>query len=106
MDLDRTAMLFYLVTPMDLDRTATLFFRLYSALQAALKMTKAELELISDSTLYLFFEKMKRGGLSFVGSRFAESNVPGSPHYDPRKGDTHIFYTGKTMSVSRGGRTS
>ena len=54
------------------------------------------MELISDPTLYLFFERMKRGGLSYVGNRQAEANVPwDTTHYDPTKEICHLMYVGK-----------
>lgn len=62
------------------------------ALQAALKWTKIEIELISDSNLYLFFETYSRGGLVFVGNRFAESNLPEMPHFKPTEPQRLILY--------------
>ena len=37
---------------------------------AMLKMTKVELELISDTNIYLFFEKGMRGGDSYISKRY------------------------------------
>ena len=51
------------------------------ALQAALKWTGVELELITEPNLYLFFEEYSRGGLVFVANRFATSNLPGMPNF-------------------------
>ena len=54
------------------------------------------MELISDPTLYLWFERMKRGGLSYVGNRYAEANVPwDTANYDPTKETCHLMYVGK-----------
>ena len=41
---------------------------------AMLKMTKVELELISDVQMYLFPEKGMRGGLSYISKRYNETN--------------------------------
>ena len=39
-----------------------------------LKMTKIELELISDIDMYLFVEKEIRGGISNIFKRFNKAN--------------------------------
>ena len=62
------------------------------SLQAALLKSKAQLQLLDDPTLYLFFERMKRGGISYVAHRQAEANVPGSDQFDPNKECCHIMY--------------
>ena len=36
---------------------------------AILKMTKVKLELIIDPDMYIFFEKGKRGGISYISDR-------------------------------------
>ena len=36
---------------------------------AMLKMTKVKLELIIDPDIYIFFEKGKRGGISYISNR-------------------------------------
>ena len=74
------------------------FFSLsYSPLYwASLLKSEARVELISDPTLYLWFERMKRGGLSYVGNRYAEANVPwDTANYDPTKETCHLMYVGK-----------
>ena len=62
------------------------------SLQSAIKMSGVELELISDPTLHLFWERMIRGGISFCGNRYAKANVPQSSTYDPSKAVRHILY--------------
>ena len=62
------------------------------ALSAALRKTGVELELVTDPTLYLFFERMKRGGISFCARRTARSNVPGRPDYDEDRPTCHLKY--------------
>ena len=37
-------------------------------------MSKQILELITDPDMYLFIERAKIGGMSFIGHRYAESN--------------------------------
>ena len=41
---------------------------------AMLKMTKIELELIPDPDMYIFFEKGKRGGISYISNRCRNIN--------------------------------
>ncbi|MES9902020.1 MAG: endonuclease domain-containing protein [Sedimenticola sp.] len=41
---------------------------------SALKMTECTLSLITDPTMYLFFEKGVRGGVSMITKRFSQSN--------------------------------
>ncbi|CAB3992197.1 uncharacterized transposon-derived [Paramuricea clavata] len=44
------------------------------AWDAALKLTKVELELISDPDMYLFIEKGIRGGISTITKRYTKAN--------------------------------
>ncbi len=62
------------------------------------------MELISDPTLYIWFEQKKRGGLSYVGNRQAEANVPwDTARYDATKETCHLMYVGKsTIERARG----
>ena len=41
---------------------------------AMLKVTKMELELISDPGLYIFFEKDIIGGISYIFNRYSKAN--------------------------------
>ena len=41
---------------------------------AMLKMTKIELEFISDPDMHIFFEKGTRGGISYISSRYSKAN--------------------------------
>ena len=36
-------------------------------------MTKVELELILDVDMYLFFEKSKRGGVSYISKKYSKA---------------------------------
>ena len=46
------------------------------------------LELITDPDMYLFIESAKRGGMSFIGHRYAKANNK----------DMKIFYSSKESS--------
>ena len=39
-----------------------------------LKMTKIDLELIPDPDIYIFFEKVRRGRISYISSRYSKAN--------------------------------
>ena len=49
--------------------------------QMAPKMTRVELDLITDPDMFLMIESGIRGGLSYVSRRFAEANHPTLPNY-------------------------
>ena len=52
--------------------------------QACLKVTKIKLELLTDPTMYLFFENSIIGGLSVISKRYARAINPYlSETYDP-----------------------
>ena len=63
------------------------------ALDAMLKMTKVELELLTDPDMFLFFEKGVRGGVSTITKRYAKANnkYMGTDH-DPTKPSIYIPY--------------
>ena len=44
------------------------------AWDASLKVSKANLELLTDADILLFFEKGTRGGISMISNRFARAN--------------------------------
>ena len=44
------------------------------SLDAMLKMTGVKLEKISNIDMYLFIEKGKRGGVSYIAKRYAKTN--------------------------------
>ena len=64
------------------------------AWDAALKLTKVELDLITDPDMYLMFEKGIRGGISTITHRHAIGNNPYLPSekYDSRKDHSYIMY--------------
>ena len=49
-----------------------------------LNMTKAELELISDSDMCIFIEKGTRGGVSYIYNRYSKNNNKRLKSYDPK----------------------
>ena len=52
---------------------------------AILKMTRIELEKISDIDKYLFIEKELRGGISYIANRYAKANNKYMNDYDSEK---------------------
>ena len=62
------------------------------AWDAMLKMTKIELEQISDIRILDIIERQKRGGLCFVGSkRHIEANNKYVENYDVKKPENHLM---------------
>uniref|UniRef100_UPI00358FF85E uncharacterized protein n=1 Tax=Myxine glutinosa TaxID=7769 RepID=UPI00358FF85E len=58
-----------------------------------LKMTKQDLDLITDVDMLLMIEKAKRGGISQVcSSRYAKANNKYLPNYDPTKESSYLMY--------------
>ena len=48
-----------------------------------LSITKVELDLISDVDMYLFFEKVMRGGVSYISEWYSKANNKYLLSYDP-----------------------
>lgn len=63
---------------------------------AALKMTSAGLDQITDLEMMLMFEAGKRGGPCFVNSRLAKANNKDLPDQDPSRPSSYILYTDMT----------
>ena len=69
-----------------------------------LKMTKVELEKISNADIHLFIEKGMRGGVCYVSKRYSKANNEFCPDYDETKPKVYIKYLdmnnlyGKAMS--------
>ena len=59
---------------------------------AMLKMTKVKLELIIDPDIYIFFEKGKRGGISYISNRNSKANKKYLMSYYSKQESTHIIY--------------
>ena len=60
--------------------------------EAMLKMTKLELEKISDVDIHLFIEKAMRGGTSYASKRYGKANIENCLNYDKEKPEIHINY--------------
>ena len=65
---------------------------------AMLNMTKVEPELISDPDMYIFFEKVMRGGVSYISNRYSKANNKHLKSYDPKQESKHIIYLGANNS--------
>ena len=59
---------------------------------AMLKSTKVELELIQDSTMFHFIKNAIRGGLSYIGVKYAKANNPDIQDYNPELPTSWINY--------------
>ena len=59
---------------------------------AMLKMTRIELELISDIDVHLFIEKGTRGGISYIVKRHSKTNNKYTENYDDDKESKFIMY--------------
>ena len=57
-----------------------------------LKLTGVKLQKISDINMYLFIDKLLRGGISFIAKRYVEANNKYMKDYDPKKPLTFITY--------------
>ena len=59
---------------------------------AMLKMTKTELELIPNPDMYIFFEKVTRGGFSYISNSDSKANNKYLKSYAPKQESKHITY--------------
>ena len=59
---------------------------------AMLKMTKTELELISDVDMFQFIEKGMRGGTSYIANRYGKANNKYIENYNPEESSKYIVY--------------
>ena len=57
-----------------------------------LKMTRIELELISDTDMYLFVEKGMRGGISYITKRPSKANNKYMQSCDDKKASKYILH--------------
>ena len=58
---------------------------------AMLIMTKIKLELISDPEMYIFFEKGRRGGISYISNRYSKANNKYLKSYDSKQELKHFI---------------
>ena len=61
-------------------------------MDAMLKMTKVELETISDPYKYVSFERGMRGGVSYINKRYSKANNEYCKDYDKEKRKNYIIY--------------
>ena len=66
-----------------------------------LKMTDVKLEKISDIDKYLLIEKRSRGGILYIGKRYAKANNKYMSDYDPENPSTFITYLDKSNLYGR-----
>ena len=52
----------------------------------------SELGLIPDPSMYMFFEKGKRGGISYFSNRYSKASYKYLKSFDPKKESNHIIY--------------
>ena len=57
-----------------------------------LKMTKIELELLSDINMYLFIDKGMIGGICYIAKRYSKVNNKYMQSYDDKKPSKYITY--------------
>ena len=62
------------------------------AWDAALKISKIELELLTNPDMYLMVENGIRGGISTIMKRYAKANNPYVNDFDPEKENIYIQY--------------
>ena len=56
----------------------------YLSWDAMLNMIKAEIELISDPDMYIFFEKGMRGDVFYISNRYSKANHKYLKSYGPK----------------------
>ena len=59
---------------------------------AILKMTKVELEKVSDPDKYIFIEKGTGGGISYINKRYSKASNEYCSDYDSKKPKTYTIY--------------
>ena len=57
-----------------------------------LKMTKVELEKISDADMHLFIENGMREGIIYINKRYSKANNKCCPDYNKNKPENYIRY--------------
>ena len=82
----KTCLLYYKLDPCHYVTTPGL------AWDAMLKMTKINLDLISDIDRQLFIEKGMRGGISYIAHRHAKANNKYMKNYHPQNESSYIMY--------------
>ena len=70
-----------------------------SSWDAMLNMTKVELEFIPDRDMYILFEKVTRGGVSYISNTHSKANDKYLKSYDPKQEPKHIIYLDENNSM-------
>ena len=75
-------------------RLCTIHYLSASALNwdVMLNMTKVVLELITDPDMYIFFEKIMKGGVSYISKIYSKANNKYLKSYDLKPESKHIIY--------------
>ena len=60
--------------------------------EAMLKMTKIELELMTDVDMFQFIEKRMHGGVSYIANRYRKANNKYMKEYDEKAPSKYIMY--------------
>ena len=55
-------------------------------------MTKIKLELVTDSDMYIFFERATKGGISYISNRYSKANNKYLKSYEPKQEWKYIIY--------------
>ena len=66
---------------------------------AMLKMTNIKLELMTDIDMFQFIEKGMRGGVSYIGNQYGNSNNKYMKEYDEKEPSKYIMYLDETISM-------
>ena len=59
---------------------------------AMLKMTKVQIEKISNADMHIFIERGMRGGISYINKRHSKANNKYCLDYDKNKAENNIYY--------------
>ena len=57
-----------------------------------LKMTKVQIEKISNADMHIFIERGMRRGISYINKRHSKANNKYCPDYDKNKPENNIYY--------------
>ena len=60
-------------------------------------MTKIQLKLISDADICLYFEKVMRGGASYISKRYSKANNKYLKSYDAKQEYKHIYLDANSL---------
>jgi hypothetical protein len=66
---------------------------------AAFKCSKVMIDLLLEEEQYNFFERGRRGGMTFVNKHYIKRNSPEDSDYNPEEDHTELLYIGKCVRV-------